>query len=440
MRRSLQWRLILMLSGALVLTALVAGLAVFVLIYHEMGEMHDDLLRQVAALADTQGALQANPLGSTGSRLVDDETRIRLIRLPGDPRPAWLPEHLTPGFHRLESASEPLRVFVHEDAGSGQRLIVAQPTAEGEEIALDSARHTLVPLLLLLPVMGGLIVRIVRRELAPIADLARHLDAQPAERPNPMSTDQVPQEIRPFVQAINRLLERVAELIQQQRRFIADAAHEIRSPLTALSVQAQNLGQAQTLDAVHARLQPLLAGIERARALTEQLLSLARLQSGTQPSQDVDVSALARELIAEYWPLAEARGIDLGLDERASVRLSASPESVRLVLRNGLENALKYGREGGEVTLRIDANANSAIIEILDDGPGIPAEERARVLEPFLRLQQGQTEGSGLGLSIAREAAMRLGGVLELDARSDGPGLTFRYRVGHHASSKQEVV
>ena len=239
---------------------------------------------------------------------------------------------------------------------------------------------------------------------------------------------EVPDEIRPFIQAINRLLERVADLIQQQRRFIADAAHEIRSPLTALSVQAENLGQAQTLEAVHERLRPLQAGIERARKLTEQLLSLARLQSGAQPSQDVEVSVLARELIAEYWPLAEAKGIDLGLEERASVHLSAPPESLRLVLRNGLDNALKYGREGGEVTLRIDADTGSVIIEILDDGPGIPAEEHARVLEPFLRLQQGHTDGSGLGLSIAREAATRLGGVLELDARTDGPGLTFRYR------------
>ncbi|MBK1724588.1 sensor histidine kinase [Thiocystis violacea] len=428
MNRSLQLRLILMLGSAILLTALAAGLAVFVLIYHEVGEMHDDLLRQVAVLADTQGALHANQSGSAGSHLADDETRIRLIRLPGDPRPAWLPERLAPGFHRLETGAEPLRVFVHEDAGSGKRLIVAQPTEEGDEIALDSARHTLVPLLILLPVMGWLIVRIVRHALAPIADLARHLDAQPADRPGSMSTAQVPQEIRPFIQAINRLLERVADLIQQQRRFIADAAHEIRSPLTALSVQAQNLGQAQTLEAAQERLRPLQAGIERARKLTEQLLSLARLQSGTQPAQDVEVAALARELIGEYWPLAEAKGIDLGLEERASVHLRTSAESLRLVLRNGLDNALKYGREGGEVTLRIDADSRSVIIDVLDDGPGIPAAERARVLEPFFRLQQGHGDGSGLGLSIAREAAARLGGDLALEARSDGPGLRFRYR------------
>ncbi|NEX21485.1 two-component sensor histidine kinase [Thiorhodococcus mannitoliphagus] len=428
MNRSLQLRLILMLGGAILLAALVAGLAAFVLAYLEAAEMQDDLLRQVAALADRHDALKSSQHDSARASLADDESRISLIRLPGDPRPAWLPEHLASGFHQLEAEGEPLRVFVREDVHLGLRVIVAQPTETRDEIALASALHTLVPLLLVLPVMGWLIVRVVRHTLAPIADLARYIDAQPADRPSPMSKDQVPDEIRPFIQAINRLLERVADLIQQQRRFIADAAHEIRSPLTALSVQAENLSQAQTLEAVQERLQPLQAGIERARKLTEQLLSLARLQSGTQAAQDVDLAVLARELIAESWPLAEAKGIDLGLEERASVRLSAPPESLRLVLRNGLDNALKYGRDGGEVTLSINADSGYVTIEILDDGPGIPAEERTRVLEPFLRLQQGHTDGSGLGLSIAREAAARLGGVLELDARADGPGLTFRYR------------
>jgi two-component system OmpR family sensor kinase len=221
----------------------------------------------------------------------------------------------------------------------------------------------------------------------------------------------------------------VAELVRQQRRFIADAAHEIRSPLTALSVQAQNLSRAQTPESMRERLPPLLAGIERARKLTEQLLSLARLQSRAPPTRAVvDVAALARELIAEHLPLAEAGGIDMGLEERAPIHITTDPGSLRLVLRNGLENALKYGREGGQVTVRIDADQDQAIIEVIDDGPGIPAAERISVLEPFHRLEHAGAAGSGLGLSIAREAAVRLGGILELADRSDGPGLTFRYR------------
>ena len=192
MNRSLQQRLILMLGGAILLAALVAGLAAFVLAYREAAEMQDDLLRQVAALADRHDALNSSKHDSAWPSLADDESRISLIRLPRDPRPAWLPERLAPGFHQLEAEDEPLRVFVREDARIGQRVIVAQPTETRDEIALASALHTLVPLVVLLPVMAWLIVRIVRHALAPIADLARHLDAQPADRPSPMSNARGP--------------------------------------------------------------------------------------------------------------------------------------------------------------------------------------------------------------------------------------------------------
>jgi signal transduction histidine kinase len=131
-------------------------------------------------------------------------------------------------------------------------------------------------------------------------------------------------------------------LLDQQRRFVADAAHELRSPLTASSVQSQNLHEAVTLEAMPEGIEPLQAGIERTRKLTEQFLSLARIQAGTELTTDVDVAALAREMIANYLPLAEAKGIDLGLDELASVRIRVARDTLCLVLRNGLDNALRY--------------------------------------------------------------------------------------------------
>jgi two-component system OmpR family sensor kinase len=428
MRRSLRLRLTLLLGGTILLAALVATSAAFLLAYREATEFQDDLLRQIAVLADTDSPPHSTSDASARPPLSDPDSRISVIRLPADPRPDWLPERLAAGFHQVEAKPGPQRVFVRDYENLGRRIVVAQPTETRDEIALDSAIQTLVPLVLLLPVIAWLILRIVRHELVPIDHLARHLDAQPADRPGPLADAKVPEEIRPFVQAINRLLERVAELVQQQRRFIADAAHEIRSPLTALSVQAQNLSQAQTLEAARERMRPLQAGIDRAQRLAEQLLSLARLQAGSLPTQEVDLSGLARELIAEQMPFAEARGIDLGLEECAPVRIAATPDSLRLVLRNGLENALKYGRDGGEVTVRIAADSEYAIIEVVDDGPGIPATERARVLEPFRRLEHAGGTGSGLGLSIAREAAARVGGKLELAPRRGAPGLIFRYR------------
>jgi len=438
--RSIQRRLTLLLGAAVLLAAVAATLSAFLLAYREASEFQDDLLRQIAALVEPAVAADSAEQRLPRPALSDPESRIGVLRLPGDTPPDWLPRDLGPGLHRLAANTETLQVFVRAVPPSGRRIIAFQPTDTRDEIALSSALFTLVPLLLLLPVMTGLIVWIVRRELAPIRRLAEQLDARPADRPGPMPDAGVPSELQPFVRAISRLLERVGELLQQQRRFIADAAHEIRSPLTALSLQARNLGQAQTLEAARERLLPLQAGIERARRLTEQLLSLARLQAGAQPLAQIDVAALARALIAEHLSAADARGIDLGLEAVAPVRIAAAPETLRLILRNGLDNALRYSRAGGEVTLRIRAEAPDAVIEIVDDGPGIPAGERALAMEPFHRLPHGGSQegerlgsqdsarGSGLGLSIAREAAARLGGVLELAQRQGGTGLVFRYR------------
>jgi two-component system OmpR family sensor kinase len=427
MRRSLQRRLSLLLGGGLLVAGLAAAAASFILAYNEATEFQDDMLRQIASLV-----ARSTPIAPSQSRsrlsLEDSESRVSVIRLPGDPPPRWLSGELAAGFHTLETGGERSRVFVRRDRPN-RTTIVAQPTDTRDEIALNSALHTLIPLVLLLPVMAWLVVRIVRHELAPVGHLASHLDAQPADRPHPLPSQGVTEEIMPFVQAINRLLERVKVLMEQQRRFIADAAHEIRSPLTALSVQAQNLLQAESLEDMRERVVPLRAGIERARKLTEQLLSLARVQAGTTAvTEEVDVSALARELIAEYLPMAEKGKIDLGLEEREPLRIETARESLRLVLKNGLENALKYVPEGGEVTLQLRVEGPNAVVEIIDNGPGIPATQRTRAFDPFYRLPGAAGEGSGLGLSIAREAAARQGGDLSLFERRGGRGLVFHYQ------------
>lgn len=432
MKRSLQRHLSLMLGSAVLLCGLVAAIASFALAYLEAKEFQDDMLRQIATLASANAArLPAAPRGAPGEGEINDpESRIQILHLPGDARPAWLPDDLPAGFHTLNAGSERLRVFIRDTPRQG-RDVVAQPTDARDEIAINSALRTLLPLLLLLPLLAWLVVRIVRGELAPIARLSKSLDAQPADHPQAIADTGLPDEITPFVHAINRLLERVNHLMTQQRRFIADAAHELRSPLTALSLQAQNLKQAASLEAARERVAPLQEGIERARKLTEQLLNLARIQTGTSAETKINASALARELIAENLPYAESKGIDLGLEESAPLTLRAAPETLRLILKNALENALRYTPEGGEVTLRLLSDNGDPIIEVVDNGPGIPASERERVFDAFYRLPDSG-EGSGLGLAIAREAATRLGGDVSLHQRQDGNGLVFRYRQARH--------
>jgi two-component system OmpR family sensor kinase len=258
--------------------------------------------------------------------------------------------------------------------------------------------------------------------------LSSALDARPAEELQPLPEAEVPEEAASFVAAINRLLGRVAKLIEQQRRFIADAAHELRSPLTALSVQARNLEQAASPEKMHERIAPLKAGIERARRLTEQLLDLARTQARGGPVGDLDLARMARELIAECLPEAERRGLDLGMEQLAPATLWGNDAALRLVLKNALENALRYTPRGGEVTVRIAADGEDTLIEVLDTGPGIAQAERERVFAPFYRIAGSEGEGSGLGLAIAQDAAARLGGRISLHDRTDRSGTVFRYR------------
>ncbi len=431
MKPSLQRHLSLVLGSAILFAGLLATLASFRLAYSEAKEFQDDMLRQIAAMSagtttnSSAPATAGQDLPETA--LTDPESRVTILHLPVDTRPDWLAGDVTAGLHTVDAGAARLRVFVR-DGPAGTRTVVYQPTDARDEIAIDSAWRTLIPLLLLLPVLAWLIVRIIRRELAPITLLAKRLDEQPADHLQPLANHDIPREIAPFVHAINRLLERVSHLVAEQRRFIADAAHELRSPLTALSLQAQNLRQADTLQAAQARVVPLQAGIERARQLTEQLLTLARTQAGEGDQVRVDVPAMALTLIAEYLPLAEAKHIDLGLDEIARIELRAPPDSLRLILKNALENALKYTPDGGVVTLRLLSEGDTAVIEVVDNGPGIPAPERERVFDAFYRIPGAVGLGNGLGLAIAREAAVRAGGVVSLHDRAAEPGTIFRYR------------
>lgn len=434
MSRSLRLQLSKTLVLAVLACGAVASLAAFYFAYSEAQEFQDDTLRQIAALS-VGARSQMRQLDAAGKAVEDPESRVRIVRLPIDPRPRWLPANVGAGFHTvaLPSGQGDMRIFVR-DTGNGRWLVVAQSTESRNEIAFNSALRTLIPLLVLLPILVGLIAIIARRELTPLTRLSDDLDHQSAAQPSALPEAGVPDEIIPFVQAINRLLERVEKLIAGQRRFVADAAHELRTPLTALSLQAQNLAQADTPERMRERLVPLQAGIERARRLTVQLLDLARLQAGGHASTEIDVPALARELAAEFQPLAEAKEIDLGIEEAGLKSMRSDPQALGLIMRNALDNALKYTPRGGKVTLRLRRLGNGASVEVIDNGPGIPVEELERVFNPFHRLPNATAEGSGLGLAIVREAAARAGGTVSLENRK--PGLVFCFTQTDNARNR----
>jgi two-component system OmpR family sensor kinase len=271
-------------------------------------------------------------------------------------------------------------------------------------------------MLLLLPVLFMVIVVIVRAKLAPLTRLASVVDRQTDMSLEPLPEDGITSEALPFVRSINRLIARLREAISHQRRFVASAAHELRSPLAALSLQAGNLGTTITSADARERLMALQSGLRRTHRLVEQLLTLARSEQGAleQPTR-VSLRAVATEVINATIGLAREKDIDLGFEHFDELEVVVDASSLTVVLRNLVDNAVRYTPAGGKVDVSVVRAGSEVVFEVADSGPGVPDAELERVLEPFYRLDHSIASGSGLGLSIVSEIARRTGGRLALE-------------------------
>lgn len=413
---SLQRRLSLGLSLAIVLVALVAGVFSFLSAMDEANELQDDVLRQVAQLVhDQQWPATVAPPRLQG---VEEEARVIVQHLgsgPAMPGSLALPAGLADGLQTLNVGGQPYRLLLSTSA-SGERLAVAQPLAFRDEIARDSALRTVMPLLLLVPVLLLIVAALVRRMFQPMAALAQEIEQRAEQDLRPVAEQQLPAEVQPFAAAINRLLSKVKQSMQAQSRFVADAAHSLRSPLTALSLQAERLAEAEMPAQAQERLAVLRLGIERGRQLLNQLLNLARAQSPAERAPaSLSAQALYRQVLETLMPLAEARQIDLGVEGEQDAQLWACELDLFTLLSNLVDNAIRYTPPGGRVDLSVHRGQGLATLSIQDNGPGIPLAERDKVLQPFYRLLGNDQTGSGLGLSIVQTIAQRMGADMQLD-------------------------
>ena len=410
-RRSLLRRLGLWTAAIVTVCGVLAAALSYLLGYDEANALQDAQLRQIAALVHGWGTLPAAVLRG------GDDTDARIVVQPLDaPVPAGglrLPAALHAGMQQVRVAGRDWRVFV--SAGRAGRVAVAQRAELRSEAALDSAQRTIVPMLALVPLLALLSAWVVRRALRPVRRLADEVDARDAASLQQLDLAQVPLELRPFLNSINGLLERLAEAVERERRFVADAAHELRTPVAVLGVQAENLAHGALDDDARQRLHALRQGLERARSIVEQLLGLARAQSAAQPLlQPLRPLALLRQVVEDLMPLADARRIDLGLDEVDDLEVRSDPTLLYIFVRNAVDNAIRYTPRGGRVDLALRrAPDGGAEIDIADDGPGIAPELLERAFEPFERLGHAGG-GSGLGLPIMRGVAHKLGAALEL--------------------------
>lgn len=418
MKNSIRLRLSLWISGFIVVTGFIAAGLSFVLAFADANEMQDSQLQQIAALASSGRMLSDVTHASADDSEAENRLLIQTLNGPGGRE--WLSANLRDGIQTVRHKGEGWRVVVRP-LPSGERIAVGQPTALRDEIATNSAVRTLVPLLLAIPGLILILVFLIKAILKPVVRLSVHLDARPADDAATLDTASIPQEIAPFVVSINRLLTRVSELLASQQRFIADAAHELRTPVTALLLQAENLERCDMPAEARSRLLPLSGGLARTRALLEQLLSLARQQNAESGAAPIRLDEVVREVLRDVLPLAGAKNLDVAADTLAPVQIRGTFPQLAALVRNALDNAVRYTPAGGRIEISISANAGDAVMWIDDSGPGLPDAELERVFEPFYRASATES-GSGLGLAIVRAVAQRLGGDVKLVNLAQAPG------------------
>lgn len=418
-RQSLRFRLSAWLSVLIVGVAIVAGGFSFIAAYDEAIEFQDDTLRQIAVLFDPAHL----PVDRASDPLIDldsdDESRVVVQMLPRTGRtehtPLLLGSDLPEGLQTVDVDGDGWRVYV-KSLSASLRIAVAQRTDVRSELASDSAIHTLTPFIILLPILVLVLHGIVRRMMEPMTQLSDDLDQRAEQDLGTLNEVGLPSEVRPFVSAINSLLVRVSRSVSQQRRFIADAAHELRSPLTALSLQAERLSAAPMSETARERLEKLRQGMQRARMLLDQLLALARAQeASTAPVAALSVQQVFRQVIEDLLPQAEEKRIDIGVTSTDDARIAVAEIDLKTLLRNLVDNAIRYTPQGGRVDLSVSSGDDGILVQVSDTGPGIAPDERERAFEAFYRSLDNDEIGSGLGLAIVKAIADRLGAALSLD-------------------------
>jgi two-component system OmpR family sensor kinase len=420
---SLQIRLSLWISLAILSVALIAGVFAYFSAFDEAHELQDDVLRQVATLFDRHhlSVPQAGDSGQATDSDAESRVYVQLLSsatpgsvITGNSKGLSLPSTLLDGLQTVTVGAETYRVLIRT-MSNGQRLSVAQETAVRDEIAQDGALRALLPFLLLAPILLLVVASIVRKIFRPVAALSSEIDRRDDLELHPIPIATLPAEIRPLVIALNRLLQRVGQSMEVQRRFVANAAHELRSPLAAMSLQAERLADTPLSCEAADRLATLRQGIERGKVLLDQLLALARVQAASSaPEVSVSLQKIFRLVLEDLMPLAEAKNIDLGVASGQDGDVFVSQMDLISILKNLVDNALRYTPAGGRVDVSVLSTQGIISMLVEDNGPGIAPDERERVFDPFYRILGSDQIGSGLGLSIVQTIVARIGAEVRL--------------------------
>jgi two-component system sensor histidine kinase QseC len=438
MTDSLRLRL---LAGTLAIVAALWGGLSYVAwreALHEADELFDAHLAQTAALLGTLAGGRGEEAGEIEEHLPLHHYGRKVafqIWAPGQRlllHSASAPDTplspLDTGFSDARSGGREWRVYGLRVPSMHHLIQVGEALDARRAVAHELAAHLLAPLAMALPLLALALVVLIRASLAPLSRLAHSIGQRSAERLEAIEIAGTPRELHPILEQLNALLARLGRSLDQERSFTADAAHELRTPLAAIRAHAQVALNDSTDSRQAAALRQVIAGTDRATHLVEQLLTLARLDDADALRRaPCDLRRLAMEALAWAAPQALDKGIELGLEDGPAAMVTGEATLLTVLLRNLIDNAVRYSPPESRVHVGIAVDdADNACVTITDQGPGIPAAERPRVLGRFYRVVGNSESGSGLGLSIAARIAELHAVRLELGDNPDGTGLCVR--------------
>jgi two-component system sensor histidine kinase QseC len=435
-QRSVRRQLLVLLLTAVSVAWIVAATVSFRDARHEVAEVLDAHLAQTASLISLQrdgdedddevDTEHAPVLHRYGRRVMfqvwRNETTLGLHSQHAPDTPLSM---VKDGFSDATIGGARWRVFSTWDPRSGVLVQVAEQNHERDELATAVARNFLVPLTITLPILGLVIWAAVGRATRSLTRVNQQVASRSADNLTPLDVADAPSEIGALVTSINRLFERVQALIEQERRFTADAAHELRTPLAGIRAQAQ-VALGATGDAERARaLNGVVAGCDRATHTVEQMLTFARLAPDAvsfQPTP-VELGAVLQGTISDVALVALTKGMDIELTHDQQVLVSGDAGLLAILFRNLIDNAIRYSPPSTRVDVELRAAGDQALVRIADAGPGVSADERANIGRRFYRAPGTQAPGSGLGLSIVQRIVDLHRGRMVLDAPPAGIGL-----------------
>jgi two-component system OmpR family sensor kinase len=421
--RRLAFSLLVSLLAVLILATATAAITS----YLQSSEIQDETLLSVAHLVNTNQI--GSPYDSTVFKDDDYDDGVRVWEIGGPYRPGFkIDQSIADGFHTIKARHRLWRIYVTQNKTTNKRFAISQKHGVSTELAINSAKNTAIPLLILLLLVPALIYLIVRHSFKPLIAISHKISGTDSLTLDIDSKDEIPEEILPFVSSIELLLKKNEAYNQQQQRFIADAAHELRTPITALSLEVENVQKAVDATTQETRLNSLTLGIQRLNRLVNQLLDLARAQiSEASLIEVVSLNELVKSQVADLYVMAEDKDIDLVVGRNEKVFLNDSNHQLQHLVRNALSNAIKFSPNGGQVTIEItlrDGNGNFCVI---DNGAGVPADQLEKLYIPFYRSSDQATGfGAGLGLAICHEIAAQLKGKMRLE-NGDPSGFRFSY-------------